>query len=412
MKKKTIVFFPIEVGLAHVSRSLAIAEELHARGHRIIFTLPQRKQALFKKSPVTFVDIVTALNKESVLLLKNFQDIHYIRQLMKDEIRILDTYHPDAVVVDFRISALGAAAARRVKTYAIFQGSALPYGGFIPNPGINSLLYSPFRKTASILFAFSESKYLKPLLHVSGEFGNTMSLDTWFRSVTYILPEASFYLPTNDTKLDKHYIGEISWKGFNTMSPPWLANIKPDGRTVYLTFGGTGFDPHKLVELSETLTEKGYRVIVTTGTICNPEDLPPRNNLFVAKFLPGAEVSKHVDIVVCHGGYGTMLQAIYAGKPVISIPFNPDQIVHGWRFQELGMGKCALGLNLHTITKLLSFDFGIFEKLGQSIQASSVVTLVDQVMHDYTRYTAHIAEFTKKYPYSDGAKEAADIIEQ
>ena len=52
MKKKTILFLPIEVGVAHITRSLAIAEDLHMRDYAVLFALPKRKQSLFAKTPL------------------------------------------------------------------------------------------------------------------------------------------------------------------------------------------------------------------------------------------------------------------------------------------------------------------------------------------------------------------------
>jgi hypothetical protein len=46
MTQKTILFLPIEVGLAHITRSLAVAEVLADKSHKVIFALPKRKHSL------------------------------------------------------------------------------------------------------------------------------------------------------------------------------------------------------------------------------------------------------------------------------------------------------------------------------------------------------------------------------
>ena len=45
------------------------------------------------------------------------------------------------------------------------------------------------------------------------------------------------------------------------------------------------------------------------------------------------------DLVVCHGGNGTIYQALQHGKPVIGIPTIPDQKFNMRRVEALGVGK-------------------------------------------------------------------------
>jgi UDP:flavonoid glycosyltransferase YjiC (YdhE family) len=48
---------------------------------------------------------------------------------------------------------------------------------------------------------------------------------------------------------------------------------------------------------------------------------------------------KQCDLVVCHGGNGTIYQALQHGKPVIGIPTVPDQQFNMRRVESLGIGK-------------------------------------------------------------------------
>ena len=45
------------------------------------------------------------------------------------------------------------------------------------------------------------------------------------------------------------------------------------------------------------------------------------------------------DAVVCHGGNGTIYQALLHGKPIIGIPTIPDQAYNMRRVEALGDGK-------------------------------------------------------------------------
>jgi len=47
---------------------------------------------------------------------------------------------------------------------------------------------------------------------------------------------------------------------------------------------------------------------------------------------------RHADLVVSHGGNGTIYQALSGGKPVIGIPFHIDQEINLQRVESLGTG--------------------------------------------------------------------------
>jgi UDP:flavonoid glycosyltransferase YjiC (YdhE family) len=45
------------------------------------------------------------------------------------------------------------------------------------------------------------------------------------------------------------------------------------------------------------------------------------------------------DVVVCHGGNGTIYQALQHGKPIVGIPTIPDQEFNMRRVKALGVGE-------------------------------------------------------------------------
>lgn len=87
MKRKTVLFFSTEAGLAHVTRSLAIAQELKNRGHRIIFATGT-KHELVKKTGITPVQTLISLEEglapEVILKWKDAQFIKKLQFLIKN----------------------------------------------------------------------------------------------------------------------------------------------------------------------------------------------------------------------------------------------------------------------------------------------------------------------------------------
>jgi UDP:flavonoid glycosyltransferase YjiC (YdhE family) len=133
--------------------------------------------------------------------------------------------------------------------------------------------------------------------------------------------------------------------------------------------------------------------------------------LFVATYLPGDRLSQMVDLVVCHGGYGTMIDAIQNGIPVVTVTFNPDQIMHSLRMQELGVAKCLMSLSIIDIMHVFSFNWKWIEDKGKQISPEHVQKAVKEVLSDIREYKENIQKFNAAYPKRDGAAEVANSIE-
>jgi len=409
--RKTFLFFPVEIGLAHIVRPLAVAEALGRRGHRVIFALSKRKQKLFQSSQVEMIDIKSYMDNDVTIRIKLFSTYQFHEELVKQELKMIKQYKPDAIIVDFRISALAAGLITNTPTYFLSLGESLPEGARLPNPGLPKLIYRLLEPLIGPIYQLALTTYLKPLMTIVKEHKINISWRDWFRKVTFILPEPSFYFPPNAKDLKLHYVGPLSWDGFKSETPLWLKKINRDGKTIYLTFGGTGFDHDKLIDLSINLVKLGYRVVVSGGMIAEPEDFPKMKNLFVAKFLPGKLITKKVDLMVCHGGYGTMIEAIQNQTPVLVVPFNPDQIIHGARMEELGVGHCLFKITLKDLGEIFTFNWKHIEDKGKKLETASIVESVRDMLTHQAEYRKALVRFNELYSDSDGADGAADIIE-
>ncbi|MFC4852870.1 macrolide family glycosyltransferase [Actinophytocola glycyrrhizae] len=66
-------------------------------------------------------------------------------------------------------------------------------------------------------------------------------------------------------------------------------------------------------------------------------ELPP--NVEVHGWLPQLAVLEHTDVLVCHGGLGTLMAAFARSTPVVVVPNAGEQMVNGDRVVELGLGE-------------------------------------------------------------------------
>lgn len=80
-------------------------------------------------------------------------------------------------------------------------------------------------------------------------------------------------------------------------------------------------------------------VLVTVGREVSPGELgeqPP--NVRVEHLVPLAEALAGSDVVVCHGGSGTVLGALAYGLPLVLLPLGADQPWNADRCTEPGIG--------------------------------------------------------------------------
>jgi MGT family glycosyltransferase len=89
-------------------------------------------------------------------------------------------------------------------------------------------------------------------------------------------------------------------------------------------------------------------VLVTVGDEIGPAELgnqPP--NVRIEGFLPLADVLAESDVVVSHGGSGTVVAALALGLPQVLLPMGADQPLNADRCTELGI---AVALDAMTST--------------------------------------------------------------
>ncbi|MDA0169628.1 glycosyltransferase [Solirubrobacter taibaiensis] len=112
---------------------------------------------------------------------------------------------------------------------------------------------------------------------------------------------------------------------------------------VYLTFGTAapqmGFFPGLYRAAIDALAPLPINLLATTGHDRDPADLGPLPaNVRVERWLPQADVVRHVRAMVCHGGTGTVRGALAQGVPVAVRPMFADQPHNAERVAELGAG--------------------------------------------------------------------------
>lgn len=126
-------------------------------------------------------------------------------------------------------------------------------------------------------------------------------------------------------------------------APSWLGDLGHDGRpVVYLTLG-TVFhvESGDLFERAVSgLRELSVDLVVTVGDEIDPAELGPQpGNVRIERFIPQALVLPRADLVVSHGGSGSVIGALIHGRPMVLLAMGADQPLNGARVRALGLGR-------------------------------------------------------------------------
>jgi UDP:flavonoid glycosyltransferase YjiC (YdhE family) len=115
----------------------------------------------------------------------------------------------------------------------------------------------------------------------------------------------------------------------------------PDRATVYVTLGtvfaGT---PGLFQTILDGVGSLDVNVIATTGRSLDANTIRVPSNTRIATFVPQALLLPHCDAVVAHGGYGSLMGALRAGLPIVSVPIGAaDNVPNALRLEMLGAGR-------------------------------------------------------------------------
>lgn len=124
-------------------------------------------------------------------------------------------------------------------------------------------------------------------------------------------------------------------------APAWIADL---GKmpVVYFTLG-TIFNLESgdlFQRVLAGLRDLPVKVVVTVGREIDPAilgDQPP--HVRIEQFIPQAALLPHCDLVISHGGSGSVIGSLAYGLPQVLIPMGADQIHNAKRGEELGFAR-------------------------------------------------------------------------
>lgn len=117
---------------------------------------------------------------------------------------------------------------------------------------------------------------------------------------------------------------------------------------VYVSFGtvapGLGLYPALYRTAIDALADLPVRVLVTIGSASDPDALGPiPPNVHVEQWWSQKHAMAHADAMVGHGGFGTTMSGLAAGRPMVVLPLFADQPHNAGRVEAIGAGIALRG---------------------------------------------------------------------
>lgn len=282
-------------------------------------------------------------------VLTNLMDTLMIRpapQFAAEVLTVIDDARPDIVVSSFPLfGAFIAAETRRLPRVALVPNVVSlpcegmpPFGtGFLPPRTVLG------RSRDRLLNAFVDrvwNRRLGELNQIRAGFG-LESLDRVLASYDRVdrvlaLTAAAFDFPAALPP-------NVRYVGTQLDDPHWSEPWTPpdhDGRPLALIAMSTTYMDH-VEQLQRAVTAAGslpIRALVTTGPAVDPAQLDTPPNVIAVRSAPHRQVLAHTDVVVTHGGHGTVAKALDAGVPLVCIPTGRDQPDNAARVVHRGAG--------------------------------------------------------------------------
>jgi UDP:flavonoid glycosyltransferase YjiC (YdhE family) len=343
--------------LSHLSRCLAVAVELRAQGHDVVFAGESPKTSFITDQGFS---VLPCHEPDPELLFDNirsgrirFADEAEISRMIEADIDTIQTVRPDLVLSDGRFTAAVSTHIAGVRHAAIVNVSSTEYrahpyipffewipAGFVSrNSDTWNLLDRLNLKLEMTLFDRVMNVFTKLSRQYRLPHPVTATNCLAGKDIT-LLADIPEYFPTRNLPSSYHYVGPLTWKS-TAHKPEWWPPEQTGVPLAYITMGTTGV-PELFDAIADLMPTATFRAIVTTGGQRSKLSLL-KGKTYVEPFLDGDLVMEQSDLVICHGGNGTIYQALSHGIPIIGIPTIPDQQFNMRRVEALGVGK-LLGL--------------------------------------------------------------------
>lgn len=339
----TVLVFAFDL-LAHYTRCLRIADLL-ADEFEFVFQTSGYDEIVRRQGFRTFSchrlaekELIANGCREDVMNWPRAE----MEQVMLEQCEAIERYQPAFVIGD--MSPTLSMAAERTETYFVSVVNAYLTRHYdapfempdcLPNITADIVDVPPFYRNRladregfiAVARSQKEFRFLRRRYNLTKKLNLALELEgdqTWVCDTSALHPLRE-QLPTG--------VKEIGPLRFFPRNVPHAANtsVRPDRKTVLVTMGSSG--NYEWLQKLEADCFSKYDFLVCGRTT---ERILPDHVRYIS-FADLNELTPRVSMLICHGGNGSLYQALAAGKPALCVPsffeqqFNADCIAKtGW----------------------------------------------------------------------------------
>ena len=271
-----------------------------------------------------------------------FTDVE-IGARVENETRFLNAATPAAVVTGSYATIPLSCRIAKVPLVWVIQTTWLPEffehgAGLTDRLGVGLVRFVADTLVLGFINFWIRHGFLNSLNRAAKRFGvNGFSsiFDFWRGDLNLVAEPPEFSgvkLPPGHT-----YIGPLIPRGEFPM-PQAVAELPRDRPLIYFGMGSSG-TPEIVARIVEGFEGEPYRVVAPVKFhLAKTPNVRVPSNVLVTDWLPALEVNKMADLAVIHGGIGTVMAAAMAGKPVVGVGMQMEQVANLACLERLGFG--------------------------------------------------------------------------
>lgn len=377
----------------HVNPSLAIAQELVGRGHRVIYYLPEEFRESVEATGATFRPYESKLMKH----------IAVMSPMLGEESRlvlpqVLDRMRADApdVIVHEPVCVWSRIVVQLLQVPAISLRPTYAMNEHFNMSSLRSLMPEDRRaqmreilsKANADIAAVCASYHLPPM--------GLIDVLMYAEPLNLVFFPKGFQ-PEGETFDERHlFVGPSILPRHQATDFPLdrLSNGRP---VLYISLG-TIFnnEPAFFWLCFEAFRESDYQVVLSRGKHADPAALGPvPDNFLVSPYVPQLEILSHARVFVTHAGMNSTMESLYYGVPLVAVPQTQEQAVTAQRIADMGLG---IAMNKEAVTVAT-----LREAVERAATDEAIHERVQQMQHltreagGYLRATEAILRFTRQH---------------
>ncbi|WP_433547525.1 macrolide family glycosyltransferase [Streptomyces sp. CA-294286] len=328
-----IAFFNIPA-TGHLTPTLGVVEELVRRGHRVTYAATEEYADLIASTGATVLPYTSSIDPQKIVP-AGADD--WLARVLEGNVRegaatapVFEEYFrsrgelPDLLAYDISVQFLGGVLTRKWNRPGVKFYSVSPTNRSIPREAVGAAAYD---RIESELVAFAGAHGVRDvsfdLLVDDPQALNVVSVPREFQYRGEEFDEDGFV-----------FVGPCLRERERVVDPSSGWQPPASGLPVVLISLGTSFNaqPDFFRRCVAALASGGkWHTVLVTGPGVDAASLGPLpDDVEVHAWLPLQEVLAHTRVFVCHGGWGTVMQSLHAGTPMVVVPQvgETDQLAH------------------------------------------------------------------------------------